>query len=81
MTWDQRAAVDYEVMLRAGLITGTSLSGFAWNLAVRRAYAFGEGPDAVPAAITPNLQWKDQYSALWGTANAKSNAMRSATWP
>ncbi len=80
LSFDQKALVDYEVMLRAGLVTGTSVSGFAWNLAVRRAYAFGRGPDAVPPAITPNLQWKDKYSALWGTANTRSNAMRSATW-
>jgi hypothetical protein len=81
MSWDQRALVDYEVMLRAGLVTGTSVSGFAWNLAVRRSYAFGKGPEKVPAADSPNLQWKDDYTALWGSPNVRAEAMRLATWP
>ena len=41
LSWDQRGLVDYEVMLRAGMIAGTAESSFAWNLAIRRNHAGG----------------------------------------
>jgi hypothetical protein len=79
-TWDQRALVDYEIMLRAGLVTGVSQSNFAWNLALRRAYAFGLGPDYVPGASSDKIQWQDKYSTLFGR-NPKANAYRATIWP
>ncbi|KUI67431.1 hypothetical protein VM1G_02611 [Cytospora mali] len=43
LTWDQRALVDYEIMLRAGLVLGVAESSFAWGLAMRRGNAYGGG--------------------------------------
>lgn len=43
LTWDQRALVDYEVLLRAGTVLGCVESSFAWDVALRRAEAYGEG--------------------------------------
>lgn len=41
LTWDQRALVDYEIMLRVGFMMGVVESSFAWNLAMRRGDVFG----------------------------------------
>ncbi|KUI62998.1 hypothetical protein VP1G_10121 [Cytospora mali] len=43
LTWDQRALVDYEIMLRVGLVLGVAESSFAWGLAMRRGNAYGGG--------------------------------------
>lgn len=43
MTWDQRALVDYEVLLRAGRVLGPAESSFGWSVALRRAEAYGGG--------------------------------------
>jgi hypothetical protein len=80
LSWDQRALVDYEIMLRAGLLTGTSESAFAWNLALRRAYAFGKGPEYVPESDLQSIQWRDKYTTLYGR-NEKANAMKATIWP
>ena len=81
LTVDQRALVDYEVMLRAGLVLGTSEGQFDWNLALRRAWAFGSGPEGVPASTIKSMQWKDDYTVLWGDENAGVSALRATIWP
>lgn len=43
LTWDQRALVDYEVMLRVGFMMGVVESSFSWNLALRRGNVYGGG--------------------------------------
>lgn len=43
LTWDQRALVDYEIMLRVGFMMGVVESSFAWNLAMRRGNVYGGG--------------------------------------
>ncbi|OLN85357.1 hypothetical protein CCHL11_09857 [Colletotrichum chlorophyti] len=78
-SWDQRGLVDYEIMLRAGLVAGVSASSFAWNLALRRAYAFGEGPTSVPWG-TDTIPWKDEYTTLYGKHEGVA-AMRATIWP
>ncbi|KAF3768988.1 hypothetical protein M406DRAFT_239083, partial [Cryphonectria parasitica EP155] len=40
LTWDQRALVDYEILLRAGTVLGIVESSFAWDVALRRAMAY-----------------------------------------
>nr|XP_036585191.1 alternative oxidase [Colletotrichum truncatum]KAF6795088.1 alternative oxidase [Colletotrichum truncatum] len=80
-TWDQRSLVDYEIMLRAGLVAGVSGSSFAWNLALRRSYAFGSGPTAVPHPIGSTIAWKDQFTTLYGKHEEHENAMRATIWP
>lgn len=43
LTWDQRALVDYEMLLRAETVLGIVESSFSWNVALRRAQAYGGG--------------------------------------
>ncbi|EQB59361.1 hypothetical protein CGLO_00261 [Colletotrichum gloeosporioides Cg-14] len=80
-TWDQRSLVDYEIMLRAGLVAGIGKSSFAWNLALRRSYAFGDGPQAVPHPLGDTIAWKDEFTTLYGKHEAREDAMRSTIWP
>lgn len=80
LSWDQRALVDYEIMLRAGLVAGVSASSFAWNLALRRSYAFGQGPMGVAFEPGSAISWKDDYTTLFGKFEG-SYAMRAAIWP
>lgn len=78
-TYDQRALVDYEVMLRAGLMTGTSSSAFAWNLALRRQNAYG-GVPAVETAAADYVQLSDRYSAIFGKST-EGRLLEATLWP
>ncbi|KAF6822563.1 alternative oxidase [Colletotrichum plurivorum] len=80
-SWDQRGLVDYEIMLRAGLVAGVGGSSFAWNLALRRAYAFGSGPMAVPRPRAETIAWKDKFTTLYGRHEERTDAMRASIWP
>ncbi|KAK1978761.1 hypothetical protein LZ30DRAFT_598422 [Colletotrichum cereale] len=80
LTWDQRSLVDYEIMLRAGLVGGVSASAFAWNLALRRSYAFGKGPAGTEPASTGGVAWHDDYTTLYGQ-NVNAFAMAATIWP
>ena len=73
--------MDYEIMLRAGLVAGIGKSSFAWNLALRRSYAFGDGPQAVPHPLGDTIAWKDEFTTLYGKHEAREDAMRSTIWP
>ncbi|EOO02074.1 putative alternative oxidase protein [Phaeoacremonium minimum UCRPA7] len=79
-SWDQRALIDYEIMLRAGLITGTSESVFAWNLAMRRKNAYGSSGESKPLNPELSIQWQDQYSTIFGDAE-KSPVYKATIWP
>jgi hypothetical protein len=81
LTWDQRALVDYEVLLRAGEVLGTGASSFAWSVALRRAHAFGRGDEGV---LDPgrSLVWQDDYSTLYGKHfPTETGAMALTVWP
>lgn len=95
MTWDQRALVDYEIMLRVGSVLGIVESGFAWDLAMRRGNAYGGGGGAgkggflgLPERKTSSLDdppdelimWRDPYSRLYGRA-ARAVSIFYGTWP
>lgn len=80
LAYDQRALVDYEVMLRAGLMTGTAQSPFAWNLAMRRRNAYGRTADPEPAPPNLSVQWKDRYSTIFGESE-RGPAMQLTIWP
>ncbi|CCF40280.1 hypothetical protein CH063_10893 [Colletotrichum higginsianum] len=80
LSWDQQGLVDYEIMLRAGLVAGVSASGFAWNLALRRSYAFGEGPRKSPSSTAETIAWKDDYTILYGKHD-NAFGMKSTIWP
>lgn len=86
MSWEQRALVDYEVMLRAGELVGAAESGFAWSLALRRANALGEDMDIGEddrTDVDHGVQWRqDGVSTLYGeVATEKAMAMRLTIWP
>ena len=80
LSWDQRALIDYEIMLRAGLITGTSESSFAWNLAMRRKNAYGSSSESKPLNPELSIQWQDQYSTIFGDS-AESEKYKATIWP
>ncbi|KAH6689161.1 hypothetical protein F5X68DRAFT_255032 [Plectosphaerella plurivora] len=81
LTWDQRALVDYEVLLRAGEVLGTGASSFAWSLAVRRAHAFGHG-DAGILDPGRSIVWQDEFSTLYGKHfPTEGGAMALTVWP
>jgi hypothetical protein len=78
-SYDQRALVDYEIMLRAGLMTGTSASPFAWNLAMRRRNAYG-GTSAVETTAVDFVQFKDRYSTIFGKS-VGGRVLQATIWP
>ena len=79
-TWDQRSLVDYEIMLRAGLMAGPTESSFAWNLALRRNSALGasEGEQVLDPGLL--VQWKDAYSTIFG-ASPRGLVFKATIWP
>lgn len=80
LSWDQRALVDYEVMLRAGLMVGTSMSSFAWNLALRRKNTYGYGGDVLNDSMSETVRFKDDYSIVFGRHELGKNIQLSI-WP
>lgn len=48
LTFDQRALVDREVLLRAGMVLGMVESSFAWEIALKRAVSFEDGKGHEP---------------------------------
>lgn len=80
LSWDQRALVDYEVLLRAGEVLGTGASSFAWSLALRRAQAYG----SIGGILDPgrSVVWQDDYTTLYGRHFPESGgAMALTIWP
>ncbi|KAK4220085.1 Ppx/GppA phosphatase family-domain-containing protein [Rhypophila decipiens] len=79
-TWDQRSLVDYEIMLRAGLMAGPAESSFAWNLALRRNGALGasEGKQNLNLSTTVQLPRWDPASSnhLHALVDMGSNGIR-----
>lgn len=91
LTWDQRALVDYEIMLRAGRVLGTVESSFAWNIALRRGEAYGDGLgfEAEPGGMDWSQgvfdreslkMWADRYTRLYGRAQ-RAVSIYFGTWP
>jgi len=80
LSWDQRALVDYEVLLRAGEVLGTGASSFAWSLALRRAQAFGKGIEG-SEDVDSGVLWRDEYSTLYGNKYPDfTGAMKQTIW-
>lgn len=94
LTWDQRALVDYEILLRAGTVLGCVESSFAWDVALRRELAYGgaaaEGvgdaftakPGAEKGAVDRKMMtmWADRWSKLYGKAD-RAISIYLGTWP
>jgi hypothetical protein len=80
LTWDQRALVDYEIMLHCGLMLGLSDSAFSWNLAMRRANAYRSHGEPPPVEQRGDVQWQDRFSTLFGRSDYGS-VFRATIWP
>lgn len=96
LTWDQRALVDYEILLRVGFLVGVVESSFAWNVAMRRGNARGGGggegggylglPEKKPWESKMGLDsqklimWDDRYSRLYGRAG-RGAVIFKGMWP
>jgi hypothetical protein len=81
LTWDQRALVDYEIMLRCGRMLGLSDSAFSWSIARKRANAYRSyGGEAPPVEQRGDIQWQDQYSTLFGRSDF-GEVFRATIWP
>ncbi|KAL8414173.1 hypothetical protein RB594_005411 [Gaeumannomyces avenae] len=95
LSWDQQSLVDYEVMLRAGLVAGIAHSSFAWNLAARRRVAYGVAHKALGINASRaetlqlpkgNVQYQDPYTVIFRagtgtTAPKNAEAMELTIWP
>lgn len=92
LSWDQRALVDYEILLRAGMVLGIVESRFDWAVALRRAEAYGglDGDDdeeeeeaftaAGVLADSELVMWADRWSRLFGRAETAVE-MYLGAWP
>ncbi|GKT55286.1 alternative oxidase [Colletotrichum tofieldiae] len=80
LSWDQRGLVDYEIMLRASRVASVSASAFAWDLALRRSYAFGKGLTGLDLQYPGRIAWKDDYTVLYGKHD-NAAAFASTIWP
>lgn len=56
--WDQRALVDYQVLLRSQAFGGIDTSSFSWNIALRRHLL-------VPGRASKGWTWRDMANAGW----------------
>ena len=80
LTGDQQSLVDYEVILRAGLVTGIADTAFAWDIALRRQRIHGVSDDFDPVGDGEIVRWRDRYSSLFGPAEMGKN-MQLSIWP
>lgn len=93
LSWDQRALLDYEILLRAGTVLGIVESSFAWNVALRRGLAYGTveseafmtrpGGEAFVSGgsdKTELVMWRDRWSRLFGRVD-QAVGMYLGTWP
>lgn len=93
LSWDQRALLDYEIMLHAGMMLGIVESSFAWDIALRRGLAYGNGGSeafvAKPTGAAFDsgvflkselVMWKDRWSRMFGRADPAVGVYWSA-WP
>jgi len=78
LTWDQRALVDYLVLLKAEGFVGVGHSSFSWNVALKRhenvvgkGRLSGEQPDGV---------WGDALSTLYGVRKGYVESSK-CMWP
>ncbi|RDW79987.1 hypothetical protein BP6252_04625 [Coleophoma cylindrospora] len=83
LTWDQQAVVDYEVFLRSSFFSGAKESAFAWNIAMRRHIANGEGTWMTGEAMKPKggpLSFLDKLSMILGTETDWGRVLETL-WP
>ena len=91
MSWDQRALVDYQVLLRSQVFGGIDTSSFSWNIALRR-HVLVPGRAKMGSASSwrnmatvgweegEGLNAKDDISRILGE-NFRFEMFRQALWP
>ena len=83
MSWDQRAMIDYEIMLRASHFGGTFETSFGWNIALRRHVVVGGGT-WVAGADRPDakggIKFDDGKSKMFGK-KGKMDFFPRTLWP
>ncbi|PNS18037.1 hypothetical protein CAC42_3996 [Sphaceloma murrayae] len=91
LSWDQRALVDWEVLLRSSLFGGFVKSSFSFNIAITRA-AVGEREGRVveerwwevdPATLweRDEMAWRDRWSTIWGRDEWHEKKIPRGAWP
>lgn len=78
LKWDQRALVDYLVLLKAQEFAGVGHSTFSWNVALKRHEYTEE-----KAALQGNEKWKlwsDKQSTLYGVLDGYADNSK-CMWP
>lgn len=74
--WDQRAIVDYLVLLKSAQFAGVGHSSFSWNVALRReefAHQTGSYEEL-------NQVWTDKQSTIYGTRKSYVDSS-GCMWP
>lgn len=93
LTFDQRALVEREIILRAGRVLGVVESAFMWDVALRRAEVYGAGGHGFAAKpvgegalhrSSPDVEllkmWSDPFSILYGKSD-EAVSVYLGTWP
>ncbi|EPE04724.1 alternative oxidase [Ophiostoma piceae UAMH 11346] len=80
LSYDERFLVDYEVALRSGLFMGNGQSSFAWNVGLRREFAYGDKGAHDASHLNGAVRWFNQYSTLYGKDNV-GDELRRGIWP
>lgn len=84
LSWDQKALVDYGVMLRAGGMAGQGGSSFDWGVLLRREGVRGVKGEVVKMGLDEHGEeergWKGGGDVLFGVYS-KGGIIRDTTWP
>lgn len=80
LRWDQRALVDYLVVLKTEQFTGVGHSSFSWNVVLKRHEAAAEGRKGILQGDQPDGVWSDGISHLYGVRKGYVESSR-CMWP
>ena len=75
LTWDQRALVDYLVLLKGQEFAGVGHSSFSWNIMLKR-HQIGDGA----GASLGNEVYRDGLSTLYGVRSSYVESS-GCMWP
>lgn len=78
LSWDQQALIDYEVLLRSSVFSGTWESSFAWNVAVRRHLTAEK-----EVARSRKVMFGDELSTVYGPGTDDDQGwwFKEGMWP
>lgn len=80
LTWDQKAIIDFELLLWADLMAGLGKSGFAWAAALIRAASQGSVGGYSREPELGDTRWQDDLSVLMGRKGENLD-MQYSIWP